>query len=260
MDERSERIARRFDVPMLIAALLVVPVLILQESNVAPGLRPVADVLNWIIWLAFVTEVVVMLLVVPHREPWLRRHPLEVTIALFTAPLLPASLQALRLVRLLRVLRLLKLVPSARRVFSVDGVRLAGVLTALVVLGGGAAFHAVENGHGRHVSLWDGVWWAASTVTTAGSGNIYPHTTAGRAIAIVVMASGIGFVALLTGALAQRFLAADVERVVEDEQRIETEITADAIGITAELRDIARRINALEQQLAQSERSRQPGL
>jgi hypothetical protein len=33
MDERSERIARRFQWPMLVAALLVIPVIVIEESN-----------------------------------------------------------------------------------------------------------------------------------------------------------------------------------------------------------------------------------
>jgi hypothetical protein len=46
---------------------------------------------------------------VPRREAWLRRHPLEATVVVFTAPFLPASLQALRVLRVSRVLRLLRL-------------------------------------------------------------------------------------------------------------------------------------------------------
>jgi voltage-gated potassium channel len=37
-------------------------------------------------------------------------------------------------------------------------------------------------------------------------GDIYPTTALGRIVATFVMTAGIGFVALLTGALAQRFL------------------------------------------------------
>ena len=256
VDERSEHLARRFDRPMLVAALLVVPVLIIQESNASTGLRSVADVLNWMIWLAFLSELVVMLSVSRDRRGWLLRHPLEVVIVLFTAPLLPASLQAARVFRLLRVLRLLRLVPSARRVFSLDGIRFVAVLTALAVLGGGAAFHAVENGRGPvHVSLWDGVWWAVVTVCTVGYGDIYPHTTAGRIIGIVIMALGIGFVALLTGAVAERFLARDVEQVLEGEEQIDADIARGSMNVADELREIGKRIAALEQHVAAGEAS-----
>jgi len=65
-------------------------------------------------------------------------------------------------------------------------------------------FVAVEPG--QDLSTWDGLWWAAETVTTVAYGDIYPTTALGRIVAIVVMTAGIGFVALLTGALAQRFL------------------------------------------------------
>jgi voltage-gated potassium channel len=72
------------------------------------------------------------------------------------------------------------------------------------VVGGGVVFVAVEPG--QNLSTWDGLWWAAETVTTVAYGDIYPTTALGRIVATVVMTTGIGFVALLTGALAQRFL------------------------------------------------------
>jgi voltage-gated potassium channel len=78
MDERSQRIAQRFEVPMVIAALLVIPVIVIEESPVGEPWDTLAGVLNWGIWLAFLAEAVVMLAVVPHRGAWLRRHPIEV--------------------------------------------------------------------------------------------------------------------------------------------------------------------------------------
>jgi hypothetical protein len=82
-------------------------------------------------------------------------------------------------------------------------VRYAAVLAALTAFGGGAAFAGAE----KQVSTWDGFWWSVTTMTTVGYGDIYPHTTAGRLVAIFMMPVGIGFIALLTGAFAQRFLA-----------------------------------------------------
>jgi hypothetical protein len=66
----------------------------------------VTVVLNWSIWLGFVVELGIMLGVVPSRGRWLRDHPLNVAMVLFTPPFLPASLQAARLFRLLRLVRL----------------------------------------------------------------------------------------------------------------------------------------------------------
>jgi voltage-gated potassium channel len=91
-----------------------------------------------------------------------------------------------------------------RNVFSLEGLRYAALIVFTVVVGGGVIFVAVERG--QDLSTWDGLWWAAETVTTVAYGDIYPTTALGRIVATVVMTAGIGFVALLTGALAQRFL------------------------------------------------------
>ena len=210
MDERSKRIQRRFEGPLIVAALLVIPVLIIEESTSAEPWTTIATVLNWVIWLAFVTELVVMLRVVPDRRAWLRSHPLEVAIVLLTPPVLPASLQAARIFRLLRLLPLVAAALQARRLLSLEGVRDAAVLALLVVLGGGAAYASVESE--QNMSTWDGVWWAITTVTTVGYGEFSPKTDGGRAIATIVMLVGIGFVALITAAAADRFIATAGER------------------------------------------------
>ena len=188
-------------------ALLVIPTIAIEESNVAQPWDTTASVLNWAIWSAFVAEVVIMLRVVPDRGRWLREHPLELAIVVLTPPLLPASLQAARVFRLLRLLRLLRLAKLARRMFSTDGIRDASVLALMTILGGGTAFATIENGHqAQPVSAWDGVWWAVTTVTTLGYGDLAPRTDAGRVIAIIIMLVGIGFIAILTAAAAGRFL------------------------------------------------------
>jgi len=49
VDERSRRIAKRFEVPMVIAALLVIPVIAIEQSDVAEPWRMITGVLNWAI-------------------------------------------------------------------------------------------------------------------------------------------------------------------------------------------------------------------
>jgi voltage-gated potassium channel len=87
---------------------------------------------------------------------------------------------------------------------SLEGIRYAALIAFLVVLGGGAAFASLEKDQG--ITAWDGVWWAVTTVTTVGYGDVSPTTDEGRAIAIMIMFIGIGFVALLTAFVAERFI------------------------------------------------------
>lgn len=59
--------ARRFEVPVLIAALLVIPVIVIEESNVGDTWKTLGAILNWAIWITFALEVVVLLAVVPSK-------------------------------------------------------------------------------------------------------------------------------------------------------------------------------------------------
>ena len=207
---------------MLIAALLVIPMLIIDQSGLGGAWQHVADVLNWGTWLAFVVELVVMLSVVPNRRSWLRDHPIDVIATVLTPPILPSPLASARALRLLRVLRLLRLGPLARRVFTITGVRYAALLTFMTLLIGGTVFAEVEEAP----SEWDGIWWAASTMTTVGYGDLVPATEAGRVIALAVMFVGIGLGTLLIGAVARRFLDRDVQTAEAEEQRVLNEVRA----------------------------------
>jgi voltage-gated potassium channel len=245
VDERSAQIAKRFELPILIAAVLVIPVIVIEESHVSEGWKHFGVALNWVIWVAFAVEMIVMLAVVPSRVRWLRENPLEVAIVVLTPPVLPASLQALRVFRLLRLLRLMRVAQLSRRLFSLEGLRYVALLALLTVLGAGAAFAALE----KHSSTWDGVWWAFTTMTTVGYGDKVPVTVLGRTIAMAVMLVGIGFIAILTGAVAQRFLSPQLEEIAEFESEAAGEIEAAETDILAEVREIRARLGRLQAHL-----------
>ena len=247
MDERSKRFERRFEWPIVIAALIVVPIIVVEQSSPGEPWATLAMVGNWVVWSLFLAEVVVMLAIVPDRRQWLRAHPLEIVIVVLTPPFLPASLQALRAFRLLRVLRLIAAVRYARRLFTLDGLRYGALIAVITVLAGGAAFAAAE---GSEVTTWDGVWWAMTTITTVGYGDISPTTDTGRVIAIIVMLVGIGFLSILIGSVSERFLAAGLkEEVAEAEAEVEEDLAAAKNEILRELRAVGDRIRELEAQV-----------
>jgi voltage-gated potassium channel len=229
-DNYAARVESRLERPLLFFALLTIPAILMEQSGLGQPWDTIGIALNWSIWLAFVAEIAIMLSVTPKRGRWLRDHPLDVAIVVLTPPFLPAPLQAARVFRLFRLLRLLKAGMLARRLLTAEGVKDAAILALLTVLGGGAAFAAVEKGqHRPDLSAWDGVWWAITTVTTVGYGDIKPMTSTGRAIAMIVMFVGIGFVAILTAAAAERFIRSQRDDALHEQ-----------------LKEIASRLDAIE--------------
>jgi voltage-gated potassium channel len=172
------------------------------------------------------------------RRRWARGHLVELLLVVVTPPVLPAGLQSLRMVRLLRLVRLTRVPQLMRGLLSLDGLRFAAFVALLTVVAGGAAFEAAERGK-QSVSFGDGLWWAMTTITTVGYGDVRPTTGLGRIVGAIVMIVGIGFIALLTGAIAQRFLTPDVVRA-------ERESELAAVDVAARLADVSRRLDRIE--------------
>ncbi len=210
-----------------------VPLLLIQESNLGQPWQAVGAMLNWVTWLVFATEVVVMLAVVPSRRTWLKTHLIDVLVTVLTPPFAPAAWQATRVYRVARLLRLFRIF-SLRNLLSLDGLRYAALTAGGTVLLGGAVVASIETTAREPWTTWDGIWWAATTVTTVGYGGLEPHTDGGRIIATAIMLVGIGFVALLTAYIADRFIQGQQDTVAKEDQ------------ILAELREIRAKLERLE--------------
>ena len=72
----------------------------------------------------------------------------------------------------------------------------------------GLIFSIFEKGK----SLFDGIWWAIETVSTVGYWDIAPLTTGGRAIGIILIFLGIGFMSMLTVAISAYFVEKDANQ------------------------------------------------
>jgi voltage-gated potassium channel len=251
MDERSTRVAERLATPMLIASALVIPSVALSESHPGGALETIAFALNWITWAAFLTELVVMLIVVPDRWTWLKHNPLDLIVCVFTPPVLPAGLQGLRALRLLRLLRLMRLAQLSREVFSLQGLRYCALLALLTIVGGGAVFGAFEKSS-QHLDFWQDTYWAITTMTTLGS-NIYPTTTGGQIVSTFILLIGISFVALLTGGFAQRFLAPELTQI--EEELADEEIAPEDLALR-ELRSVQEQLQSLQMAVEKLARER----
>jgi voltage-gated potassium channel len=226
----SGRVHTPFEPVVLAATLALIPVLIIEADTKSESWNQFADVANWVIWAVFAIEFAAVLIVAPRKMAALRAHWLDAAIVILTVPLLSEALAVLRLARFVRLARFAVIVARAlqaeRRLTSGDSLRVAVLLTVTGIIVAGAAQHAFSAG--EYASLWDGIWWAVVTVTTVGYGDLYPTTVQGRLIGMLLMFSGIGFLSLLTAAIASRFVkqerSEERDEVMEALHRIEAEI------------------------------------
>ena len=256
---------RRFSVPVVIAAVAVIPLLVLEEQFPTGTAQTWLHVIDWLIWGVFAVEMTVMLIVTPNRKAYLRCAWLDVCIVVLTLPLLPYLLAFLRLGRLgrlidvLRLLRLLRLAAIAnragatiQRIFGTFGLGyLLSSVVALVIVSG-VLFSHLEDGY----SVSEGVWWAIVTATSVGYGDVVPASGLGRLVATLLMVAGISFVALLSAATAAYLVDIEGEEEQEDLlQRIREQQNREQ-KIQEQLHEVNDRLQHLETLLSSG---REPG-
>jgi voltage-gated potassium channel len=81
-----------------------------------------------------------------------------------------------------------------------------------VILLGATGLYTIERGRNESLTSFpDALWWAFSTTTTVGFGDIVPATGEGRLISILLMLTGITVVGVFTATLASLFMIEDEE-------------------------------------------------
>jgi len=235
-EERLESVERKFDWPLLVAALLVIPVVAIDSSTLPSPWPQISGVLNWVSWLIFLAEAVIMLRIEGWR--WVRSNPLPLLVTVVTVPILPANLDAVRVLRFARLLRVIPGAAAARRLFTLEGVKFAAAFAAATIVFSGVIYSHVESKD--NPTALDGIWWALTTITTVGYGDLSPNTPTGKVLGGLVMLVGICFVALVTAFIAERFLAHDSE-VEDDRERFEDELAS----IRDDVAEINRKLDLL---------------
>jgi len=220
--EADTRAGKLFDVALIVVILASVAAVVLDSmasihARYAHGLK----VFELFVTAVFTIEYVVRLMCV--------RRPLRYAGSVFgiidLLALLPtylalfvpglAVLIDVRVLRLLRVFRVFKLTEyvaeygalgqalaaSRRKIF----VFMSFVLMVVVVMG--TLMYVVEGPEHGYTSIPVGIYWAITTLTTVGFGDIAPQTGAGRMIASLMMLLGWGTLAVPTGIVSAEFTA-----------------------------------------------------
>ena len=131
----------------------------------------------------------------------------------------PSGAAAFRLVRVIRIFRLFRInayYDSLSVVTSVLKSKKNQLVSSVVIilvlmLASSLCMYSLENEAQPEVftNAFSGIWWAASTLLTIGYGDIYPVTTMGQILGIVISFLGVGMVAIPTGIISAGFVEQD---------------------------------------------------
>ena len=220
--EADTRAGRLFDLALIWLILASVAVVVL-DSFAALHARwgALLGVLEWIFTVVFTLEYIARLACVrrPSRYALSTFGIIDLIAVMPTwLALLAPGLHALIDVRLLRLLRLFRILRLAQYVAEYRAlaqallasrrkilVFLSFVLIVTVVMG--TVMYVVEGPeHGFH-NIPVSVYWAITTMTTVGYGDITPKTGFGRTIASLMMLIGWGTLAVPTGIVSAEFTA-----------------------------------------------------
>ena len=212
--ESDTRAGLLFDVALLVAIIASVVVVMFDSVHpLSSGYNESLEVLEWVFTVLFTIEYVARLICVD--RPWRYARSffgvvdLVSVLPTYLAVFVPElhALIDVRVLRMLRVFRVLKLTAylteyqqlgialrNSRRKIAVF---LATVLMIVVTMG--TVMYVVEGPHNGFTSIPISIYWAITTMTTVGFGDIAPQTDVGRFIASLMMLMGWGVLAVPTG-------------------------------------------------------------
>ena len=224
-DSAGERATNTFLVALILAN--VVAVILESVHSLHARFAPAFDAFEWFSVAVFTVEYLLRVWSATADPRY--AHPVTgrlrfmltpgaiVDLAAIVPAYLPTALDLrfARIVRLGRMMRILKIGRYSRpirtfgRVFHArrDDLALVGALLLVLLVLSSSAMYFLENRAQPELfsSIPASMWWAVSTLTTVGYGDVYPVTPLGKVVGSFLALFGIGFFALPAGILAGAF-------------------------------------------------------
>lgn len=157
----------------------------------------------------------------------------------FYLPLTRMSVGILKSVRLVRVLRIFKInrytsaLTLIGRVLKTRATQLLSSILVIFVLIFIAAMLMYDVEHKAQPEVFNNalsaMWWAMSTITTVGYGDIYPITSFGRVISGVITFLGIGLTAIPTGIISAGFI--EQSKIIKSNKSLNSQDVCPCCGV-----------------------------
>ena len=191
--------------------------LILLVIEILWGLPKVLEYLSVTIWIIFVVDFFIKLILAPNKIDFFKKNWLTAISLLIPALRIFRIFRFVRVLRSLRSIRLIRIVASLNRGVNSLGATMKRrafgyvlLLSFVVTFAGAAGMYALENPNPGFDSYGMALWWTAMRVVTAGS-DFWPLTPEGRGLAFLLSLFGYSIFGYVTATLASFLIGRDAE-------------------------------------------------
>lgn len=207
--------------------ILIILSLILFSVSTVPALhskfKGYLDVAEFVVIIVFTVEYVLRVFVAENRLKFIFSFYglIDIMAILPFYLAVGLNLQALRVLRIFVLFRILKLVrySSAVRRYMIafrsikEELVLFCIMSAILLYLSAVGIYYFENQAQpeQFKSVFHSLWWALTTLTTVGYGDMYPVTTGGKFFSFFVLIIGLGVVAVPSGLMASALSGARKE-------------------------------------------------
>lgn len=226
--EADTRAGQLFDKTLIYLILLSLVVVVIDSvDSISSKFHFSLSVLEWLFTIIFSLEYIARVYCAQNRLQYIKSFygiiDLIAVLPTYLAMLFPElhaliDVRVLRLIRIFRVFKLTEyvteyvhlgaaLAASRRKIF----VFLSGVLMIVMVLG--TLMYVIEGPANGFTSIPTSIYWAISTMTTVGFGDITPKTDFGRFITSIMMLMGWGTLAVPTGIVTAELASSRTEQI-----------------------------------------------
>lgn len=197
---------------MIFLGFVWLVLLIIEFIN---GFNSVLELISTIIWVIFICDFVLKLLLAPKKLLFLRKNTLTAISLIIPALRLFRIFRFIRLLRIFRGTRLIKVIASLNRgmkslnaTMDRRGFGYVMALTLAVILAGAAGMYVFENS--AFESYGVAVWWTTMLVITVGT-EFWPKSAEGRILCTLLSLYGFAVFGYITATLASFFIGRDAQ-------------------------------------------------
>lgn len=206
------------ELPMLVLGFTWLGLFIIE---MVWGLNPLLEAIAALIWIVFLIDFSVKLILTPHKLSYLKHNWLIVLSLLIPALRtlrIARVIQSFHAVRGFQLIRVMLRTSRGMRLFSASvqrrGFGYVVGLTTIVTLMGAAGIYVFERDLPNGVGIHDyatALWWTAMVMTTIGS-DYFPKTAEGRILCFFLAVYAVSVFGYVTATVATFFIDQDVEK------------------------------------------------